>query len=97
MLFKFQLVLVVIVNIDVPIVKILNKPLTLQVVLLVKEGKGIVCVWCDCPPERGSDRRSEHARGLYSERKQRNRLYLHTGPFGRASLAQLHVQPPHKI
>ena len=42
MLFKFQLVLVVIVNIDVSIVKKLNKPLTLQVVLLVKEGKGMV-------------------------------------------------------
>ena len=43
MLFKFQLVQVVIVNIDVSIVKKkLNKPLTLQVVLLVKEGKGMV-------------------------------------------------------
>ena len=42
MLFKFQLVLVVIVNIDVSIVKNLNKPLTLQVGLMVKEGKGMV-------------------------------------------------------
>ena len=42
MLFKFQVVLVVIVNIDVSIVKNLNKPLTLQVGLMVKEGKGMV-------------------------------------------------------